>query len=110
MKGRMGRIIPLADGQRDEIRAILLRFAEAGIPVLVVTPPSNVFTEAYHARMKEEARSTVGPAEDATAISFLEPSKLWPSDQFIDPVHMDPNRTESYRAWLSAAILAALGD
>jgi hypothetical protein len=105
-----GKILPRDHGRREQMRAILLRFAEAGIPVLVVAPPSNEFSEAYFARVSEQARSTVGPAAGAAAIVFLEPSGLWPNEQFFDPLHMYPDHNESYRAWLSAAIAAALGD
>jgi hypothetical protein len=110
MKRLTGKILPLEDRRRDQTRAILHRFAEAGIPVLVVTPPANESSEAYYARISREARSTVGPVAARSAVFFLEPSRLWPDEQFTDPVHMDPNQTGSYRAWLSAAILAALGD
>ena len=102
--------MPLVDRRHDQTRAFLLRFAEAGIPVLVVTPPVNEFTEAYHARVNEEARSTVGPAAGAGAISFLEPSSIWPKEQFTDPNHIYPSQNQSYRAWLSAAVVTALED
>lgn len=104
------RMMPPVDRRRDQMRAILLRFAEAGIPVLIVTPPVNGFAEAYYARVNEEARSTVGPAAGTAAIFFLEPSRLWPDEQFLDLMHIDPSRNESYRAWLSAAIAAAVGN
>lgn len=110
VKRLAGKIMPLVDRRRDRTRAILHRFAEVGIPVLVVTPPGNEFTEVYHARVSEEARSTVDPATGAAAIFFLEPSRLWPNEQFADPLHIDRSQAESYRAWLSAAILATLGN
>lgn len=110
LKWLTGQIMPFENHQRDQTRTILLRLAEAGIPVLIVTPPASGMSEAYHARVNEEARSTLGPVAGAAAVSFLEPPTLWPSEQFIDPVHIKPDRAESYRAWLAAAILAALGD
>ncbi|MCH8953083.1 MAG: hypothetical protein IID49_13305 [Proteobacteria bacterium] len=110
LKSLAGQIMPFANRRRDRTRALLHRFAEAGIPVLVVTPPVNEFSEAYHARVNQEARSTMGPVAGAAAVSFLEPPTLWSGEQFIDPVHIKPDQAEPYRAWLSAAILTALGD
>jgi len=104
------QMTPLVNPRRDQMRAILLRFVEAGIPVLVVTPPANKFNVAYFARVREEALSTIEPAANAAAISFLEPTRLWPNEEFFDPTHIDPNQAEAYREWLSAAIVAALGD
>jgi hypothetical protein len=92
------------------MREILLRFAEASIPVLVVSPPANEFTEAYYVRVSKEARKTVGPAASTAGIFFLESLQLWPKKQFSDPLHLHPSNNESYRAWLSEAIVAILGN
>lgn len=108
--GVAARIMSPGDHRRDQVRAILLRFAEVGIPVLVVTPPFNKFSEAYYARVSAEVRSTVGPTAGAAEIFFLEPPKLWPNEQFIDALHIDSDQAGSYHAWLSAAIVAALGN
>ncbi len=91
------------------MRALLHRFTEAGIPVLIASAPANEFTEPYFAMVNDEARSIVGPTADPAGVIFLEPARLWPNGQFANALHLDPNQAESYRAWLTTAIVAALG-
>lgn len=104
------RFVSPEDRRRHQVRAMLRRFALAGVPVLVVTPPVNKVSAAYFARVSAELQPIVGPTPGGAGVFFLEPPRLLPDEQFSDALHIYPDQADSYRAWLSAAIVATLGS
>jgi len=90
---------------RDRVFRALDKFADAGIPVMVVGVPRYDTVAAYGESLMSRSQSLIaGAPHPMTGVSFHAFPKLLPKAVFQDPLHVAPPVRPQYRAWLAGEI------
>jgi len=86
----------------------LSNFSEAGIPVIIASPPGNEFTTRYRHEVFQNAGALVFQKGPVSGVSLHRQSTLTPIAKFGDPMHLWPSANHAYRAWLNDEIVRVL--
>ena len=105
----MRHVRPYSDPQQRKIMNFLGAFPAAGIPVLVASPPQNEFTAGYRSKLFLAVSHLVQQDNSMTGVSLHRQPVLTPGEKFLDPLHLNPDENQAYRAWLNGEIMNALG-
>lgn len=110
VRSRTDRLLAHPLKQHEAIAEFVGSFSDAGIPVMVVSPPANSYSSDYTSRVHDAARTLLSGEPPITGVSLHRQASLMPDELFPDPFHLSPEKNQPYRDWLNEEIIRVLGE